>query len=528
MLLLSILLLIGCQDDDATLGAIIAPTNLQIEAVIEDGQTGNVIITPKADNALNFHIFFVPNGTPVLAKPNESQTFRYTQSGQYSVLITVVAFGTGGSSSSKSIELDLDVRLFIDQETLQMIGGDGTKRWVWDSSVGGHFGVGPITNDFPEFFSASPNQLNQCVYDDVLVFNYDANDNYNFELITGNNNESFINWSEITSFFPNDTPTQFVDECRDITGQIKTNTNFVIFENDEGKQVISVENSMLSYWSGAVEYEIVELTTQKLAVRGIQDVPADFGGGQLAWYHTFVPEVIGEEVLPPFDNLVWSDEFDIDGAPNTANWTYDLGTGDNGWGNNESQSYTNDPSNVIVEGGVLKIIAKAENGGYTSARIKSQDLFEFKYGRVEVRAKLPTGGGTWPAIWMLGANITDVGWPECGEIDIMEHAGNNQDKVSSALHFPGNSGGNPIFKATDVPGASSDFHVYTVEWSSNKIVFSIDGVEYHSYSYSSNSAFYNNDFFLILNVAMGGGFGGAIDAGFIESSMEIDYVRIYQ
>ncbi|SEK26297.1 Glycosyl hydrolases family 16 [Aquimarina amphilecti] len=530
LLLIILATFLGCQDDDAELGTILPPSNLQIDAVIEDGQTGNVTITPRADDALNFHVFFTQNGDPLVAKPGESLTFRYTQSGQYSVFITVVAFGTGGTSSSQTIELDLDVRLFIDQETLQMIGGDGNKRWVWDRSVGGHFGVGPTTNDFPEFFSASPNQLDPCIYDDVLTFSYDANDNYSFELTTGDANQSFMNWAEVTRFFPNDTPTQFVDECRDITDQIATNTSFVIFENEEGKRIISVENSMLSYWSGAMEYEVIELTADKLSVRGIQEVSSDFGGGQLAWYHTFVPEDsgTGDIAEPPFDTLVWADEFDTNGAPNATNWTYDLGTGDNGWGNGESQSYTDDASNVIVEDGLLKITAKAENGGYTSSRIKTQDLFSFTYGKVDVRAKLPTGGGTWPAIWMLGSNITEVGWPNCGEIDIMEHVGNNQDVVSSALHFPGNNGGNAIFEETNIAGASTDFHVYSVEWSSTEIVFSIDGNPYHTYPYSNNLPFYNNDFFLILNVAMGGTFGGAIDPAFTESTMEIDYVRVYQ
>lgn len=520
----------GCQDDDAELGTILPPSNLQIDAVIEDGQTGNVTITPQADDAINFHIFFTQNGDPLVAQPGESQTFRYTQSGQYSVFVTVVAFGTGGTSSSQTIELDLDVRLFIDQATLQMIGGDGSKRWIWDSSVGGHFGVGPTTNDFPEFFSASPNQLDPCIYDDVLVFSYDANDNYGFELITGDANQTFMNWAEVTRFFPNDTPTQFVDECRDITDQIATNTSFVIFENEEGTRIISVENSTLSYWSGAMEYQVLELTADKLSVRGIQEVSSDFGGGQLAWYHTFVPEDSGTDDIaePPFDTLVWADEFDTNGAPNTANWTYDLGTGDNGWGNGESQSYTDDASNVIVEDGLLKITARAENGGYTSARIKTQDLFSFTYGKVDVRAKLPTGGGTWPAIWMLGSNITEVGWPNCGEIDIMEHVGNNQDVVSSALHFPGNNGGNAIFEEINIAGASTDFHVYSVEWSSTEIVFSIDGNPYHTFPYANNLPFYNNDFFMILNVAMGGTFGGAIDPAFTESTMEIDYVRVYQ
>ncbi|WP_109434713.1 MULTISPECIES: glycoside hydrolase family 16 protein [Aquimarina] len=525
---IALLICMGCQDDDAVLTAIVSPSNLQIEAVIEDGQTGNVTITPQADNALNFHIFFTQNSDPIVATPGESQTFRFTQSGQYTVLITVVAFGTGGTSSSQTIELDLDVRLFIDQETLEMIGGDGSKRWIWDSGVGGHFGVGPTTNDFPEFFSASPNALNPCLYDDVLVFSYDANDMYGFELITGNNNETFINWTEVTGFFPSATPAEFVDECRDITDQIATNSSFVIFENDEGKRVMTVENSTLSYWSGVEEYEIIELSSDKLTVRGIQDVPADFGGGQLAWYHTFVPETSGDVTEPPFDTLVWSDEFNTDGAPSATNWSYDLGTGDNGWGNNESQSYTNDPGNVIVEGGLLKITAKAEGGGaFTSARIKSQDLFEFTYGKVEVSAKLPSGGGTWPAIWMLGADFETNIWPAAGEIDIMEHVGNQQNTVFSSLHFPGNSGGNAITQNTIISDASSVFHKYSVEWSSTEIKFYVDDQLFHTFTNNSGLPF-NKDFFLILNVAMGGNFGGTIDPAFTSSTMEIDYVRVYQ
>ena len=126
--------------------------------------------------------------------------------------------------------------------------------------------------------------------------------------------------------------------------------------------------------------------------------------------------------------LIWSDEFDANGAPNSANWGYNTGTGDNGWGNNESQYYTDRLDNAIVENGVLKITAKKESFGgseYTSARLITAGKFEFTYGRVDVRAKLPAGGGVWPAIWMLGANFGTVGWPACGEIDIMEYVGNN-------------------------------------------------------------------------------------------------------
>ena len=191
------------------------------------------------------------------------------------------------------------------------------------------------------------------------------------------------------------------------------------------------------------------------------------------------------------------------------------------------QFYTRDPSNVIVENGLLKITARLDNGQFTSARIKTQDLFEFTYGRVDVRAKLPSGGGTWPAIWMLGADFETNIWPAAGEIYIMEHVGNRQNTIFSSLHFPGNSGGNAVTESTIDDDVSDDFHVYSVEWSVTEIKFYIDDVLFHTFPNSSNVPF-DKDFFLIMNVAMGGTFGGDIEAGFTESSMEVDYVRIFQ
>ena len=132
------------------------------------------------------------------------------------------------------------------------------------------------------------------------------------------------------------------------------------------------------------------------------------------------------------------------------------------------------PENVIVENGILKITAIAEsyNGSeYTSARLLSKDKFDFQYGRVEVRAKLPEGGGTWPAIWMLGANIDEVSWPFCGEIDIMEHKGNNQNRIYGSLHYPGNSGGNTNTDSVSVPNVSTEFHNYEIEWTESSINF---------------------------------------------------------
>ena len=224
---------------------------------------------------------------------------------------------------------------------------------------------------------------------------------------------------------------------------------------------------------------------------------------------------------------LWSDEFNVDGAPNSSKWGYDLGAG--GWGNNESQYYTSRPENVIVQNGFLKIIAKKEaylGSNYTSARILTKDKFSFKYGRVEIRAKLPAGGGTWPALWMLGNNIDTVGWPACGEIDIMEHAGIRLNTITAALHHPGHSGGNPDGGSTTIANATTEFHVYSLEWRETYIKIYVDNQLFFTFVNSANVPF-NQNFFLIFNCAMGGSYGGTIDPNFTSSTFEIDYVRVY-
>ncbi|HQV34684.1 MAG TPA: glycoside hydrolase family 16 protein [Flavobacterium sp.] len=228
--------------------------------------------------------------------------------------------------------------------------------------------------------------------------------------------------------------------------------------------------------------------------------------------------------------LLWSDEFNVNGAPNSTYWGYDIGTGSNGWGNNEAQYYTNRPENVIVQDGILKInlIKEVYSGSnYTSARIVTKDKFSFKYGRVEIKAKLATGGGTWPALWMLGDNIGTAGWPGCGEIDIMEHVGNAQNKIYGTLHHPGHSGGNADGGNVTISNASSEFHVYAVDWTSSYIKFYVDNQLYYSFV-NTNSLPFNQNFFLIFNCAMGGNFGGNIDPNFTSTTLEVDYIRVYQ
>jgi hypothetical protein len=224
---------------------------------------------------------------------------------------------------------------------------------------------------------------------------------------------------------------------------------------------------------------------------------------------------------------LWSDEFNTNGAPDSSKWGYDLGAG--GWGNNESEYYTNRPDNIIVQNGVLKIITKKEDyqgSSYTSARILTKGKFSFKYGKVEFRAKFPTGGGTWPAVWMLGNNIDSVGWPACGEVDILEEVGNTLNLNHSSMHSPGRSGNTPDTATVMVPNGNTDFHIYTMDWRADFIKFYVDNQLYYTFTNSSSLPF-NQNFFLIINCAIGGNFGGTIDPNFVSSTYEIDYIRVY-
>lgn len=226
--------------------------------------------------------------------------------------------------------------------------------------------------------------------------------------------------------------------------------------------------------------------------------------------------------------LIWSDEFNYTGKPDSTKWGYNLGAG--GWGNEESEYYTNRIGNARVKNGTLKIIAKKEkydSSEYTSARLLTKNKFSFTYGKVVARAKIPFGKGTWPAIWMLGANDEAAGWPDCGEIDIMEHAGNRLNKIYGTLHYPGHSGADGDGATMMVKNVTGTFHIYSMEWDSAFIKIYVDGRLNHTVANSDKVPF-NHDFFLIMNVAMGGGFAGAIDPAFKSAAMEVDYIRVYQ
>lgn len=251
--------------------------------------------------------------------------------------------------------------------------------------------------------------------------------------------------------------------------------------------------------------------------------------------------------------LTWSDEFNgtAGSAPNAANWNFDIGTGINGWGNNELQYYTNRPSNVSLDGnGNLVITARQESfsgSPFTSARITTKGKFTQAYGRFEARMKTPSGPGLWPAFWMLGANIDTKSWPRCGEIDIMEQRGQEPFINNGSIHGPGYSGGNAITKSYALTNGrfDTDFHVYAIEWGTDYIDFFVDNFLYQRitpkevkeksilppdlFEFKGNEWVFNQPFFLILNVAVGGNYVGFPTTGTpFPQSLIVDYVKVYK
>lgn len=241
--------------------------------------------------------------------------------------------------------------------------------------------------------------------------------------------------------------------------------------------------------------------------------------------------------------LVWSDEFNRrnGSAVDTAKWV--LETGGSGWGNNELETYTSRLKNAHIENGALVITARQENftgpdniaRTYTSARLKTQGKFTLTYGRIEARIKIPYGQGLWPAFWMLGADISQVGWPACGEIDIMENIGREPAVIHGTIHGPGYSGGKGLEASYSLLNGrvADEFHTFAVEWEPNSIRFYVDGVLYKTRTPADLPAntkwVFDHPFFILLNVAVGGSWPGSPDpTTTFPQRMTVDYVRVYQ
>jgi len=231
------------------------------------------------------------------------------------------------------------------------------------------------------------------------------------------------------------------------------------------------------------------------------------------------------------ETLIFKEDFN-ESSLNKSVWNYDLGDGCPnlcGWGNNERQLYSKE--NVTLTEGKLVIRASKKDTAYYSGKIHTKKKFEFKYGTVEVKAKLPTGHGLWPAIWMLGSNIETKGWPACGEIDIMEYVGKEPSKIHTSLHTPSSFGNTMNSEKTIVPNIEEEFHIYKTKWTKDAITFFIDNKEVYKYEpidKNDRTWPYNKPFYLIFNMAIGGNFGGPeVDDAIFPKEFEIDYIRVY-
>jgi len=544
----------GCQENNYQFGEIIAPSNIVLTAeivgqdlndpaLINGDGSGIVNFTATADNASSYVYYF--NGVAE-ASPSGIFSKRFSKVGTNTYTVVVKTNGTGGVSTTKFMDIEV-YSSFTDEEAENFLSGANigdSKKWYWQADVNLHVGLGPVSDDYGngEFsYEAWWNDIKAwdsekaCMYDNEFVFTRTTN-GLTFEQTVG------------PAFVPADYA-GFIgvagNQCHDET--VATNMfgiKSVSFGPSTSKAALEgtygidaqgkpkpyrgttfdiSDGGFMGWLVGSSKYDIISVSDDELIVRIIEST-----GDGLAWYHKFTSTKPSQDASYAYNDLVWEDDFNTDGAPDATNWTYDLGAG--GWGNGEVQTYTNSAENAKVLDGSLIITAKADgSGGYTSARLKSQGLRKFTYGRIEVRAKLPASAGTWPAIWMLGSNNPTVSWPYCGEIDIMEQTGANKETTLGTLHWYNNtaSANASYGESTAVANASSDFHLYTVEWSDTSIKIYLDDVSFFQMANNSTLPF-NADFFMILNIAMGGTLGGDIDPSFTEDTMEIDYVKVFQ
>lgn len=225
--------------------------------------------------------------------------------------------------------------------------------------------------------------------------------------------------------------------------------------------------------------------------------------------------------------LVWEDEFDQP-ALDSLSWSHELA--EPGWVNNELQRYTNE--NIEISDGALKIISRRENNEYTSARLITRDKRTFTYGLFEIKAKLPEGTGTWPALWMLGQNIGKVGWPACGELDIMEHVGKHPDFIHSTVHNPSGYGATPYTGIIQIEDPFNTYHIYSMEWTKDFVDFYTDGKLVYHYQPEIKNADnwpFDKPCYFIFNIAIGGNWGGpVVDDKIFPVTMTVDWIRAFE
>jgi hypothetical protein len=522
-------LVASCSGDSDDTEQALAPKNLQVTTEVKgaDGQnpagdgSGEVTFKATAENAVRYTIRYDGKESTMT---NGSYTMVFDDPGTNKYEVEIKAFNSSNTSIQKNVSVDVLREYEIPEALLTLLTGNDKKEWRIKSEAQGHMGVGPKTSRFPEYWEAQPfEKENTSMYDDVFILRADKGFTHETNSFVFGKAEPLRNDFGSIPDAPNGD-----DEYENYPMEAYSGT-WSYSESNGNPRIHFSDNGFLSFYVGGDHvFEILNQTETSLTLRTV-------GWDDNGWFFIISSEEGGEiPDDPDYTNLVFEEEFNVNGAPDDNIWGYDIGTGDNGWGNGEQQYYTDRSDNVVVEDGVLKIIAKKENymgSSYTSARLLTQNKFDFTYGKIEVKAKLPKGGGTWPAIWMLGSNFSTVGWPACGEIDIMEYVGNNPGTIQSALHNNSSFGNTVYHRSTAISNESDEYHVYSMIWSEEQISFYLDGERFYVYRPENRNASnwpYDKPQFLILNIAMGGALGGNIDPNFSSSEMEIDYVKIYQ
>ena len=501
----------------------IIPSNLTLSVEIvgldSDNPNGDgsgvVRFTATADNAVNFSFRF---GTGDSEESSSGVVeYTYTNTGTNTYNINLLAYSSTNHFVSTSQTIEVYVNPPLDADLVELLSGGSQKSWKINAAYDAHFSNGDKQFKYPTWWEASSfSKSNAGFYDDKFIFKSDGS------YIHETNGDVYGKANYLNQTFGNTgQPINGSNEIEKYSLSNYQTTFSVAKENDENKLSFQ-EKGFIGLFVGQHEFTIECYDDNNVFVRSVDDQ-------NRAWYIWLTDQEVS--TIPSkdiFTNLVWQEEFNYNGKIDSNKWVYEIR---DQWYNEELQATTDRLDNVVVQDGRLRIIAKRENyngKSFTSGRIKSNGKFDFMYGRVDIRAKLPGEKGTWPALWLLGSNYDDIDWPKCGEIDIMEHAGNRLNKIQGTVHHPDVSPGSGRGGETyDYNNVSSEFHIYSAVWNEKAITFLVDDKPFYIIGNSCALPF-NWDFFLILNIAMGGTFGGSVPDSFVSDIMEVDYVRVYQ
>ena len=527
-LFLLILLAFSCSGEQGVNGdgneppTEIIPSNLVVNIEVDGADdnnpngngTGLVKFTASANDAINYSFRF---GTGESQESSSgSVEYTYTDVGTKTYNINVLAYSSTGNFISLGKTVTVYVVPVSDEDILAILTGGDQKTWKVNASYDSHFSLGSKDHKYPSWWEApSFSKSNSGFYDDEYIFKSDGTYSHK------TNGDVYGKAKYLNQTFGS------TGQAANSDGEIEKfnlsnyEGSFYVKNEDDQRKIIFNNKSFVGFYVGQHEYTLECNSENSILLRSVDT-------DNNAWYIWLTDnDVSTTPSKDMFTNLIWSDEFDYSGKLDSNKWAYEVR---NQWYNEELQATTDRLENVRVDNGLLKITAKKENYGgknYTSGRVRTYQKLDFTYGRVDIRAKVPSKAGTWPALWMLGSNYASLDWPKCGEIDILEHAGNRLNQIQSTVHHPDNYGSGDSNVTHEYNDVSTNFHVYSLVWTEKALTFYVDDKPFHIVGNACDLPF-NWDFNIIVNVAMGGTYGGTVDPNFDFDTMEVDYVRVYQ